>query len=87
MSIDFVYRGLPVEQAGVVVAVQPIHGIVALDGLTYPGVLSYDADGNAFTYNQVPSDYNPAPIVRYRLIDANGLALIDGAGYNIMVRG
>lgn len=63
MAEQFVWRGLPIKnEQGDIVAVRPVRGIEAEDGLTYPGVLSHDAEGNAFTYRQVPSAYSPTPI-------------------------
>lgn len=88
MAERFTWRGLPVRDAqGNVVAVQPVRNIVAPNGIHYRGVLSHDADGQAFTYNQVPNDWRPEPIEWKRLIDGSGRSIIDGAGFRIMVRG
>lgn len=75
------------DSAGSVVAVQPIRGIVASNGLWYSGVLAHDAEGNAFTYNQVPNDYSPEPIIPKKAVDANGRVLVDALGRRIMLRG
>lgn len=60
---EFTWRGVPIKDAqGNTAAVQPMRAIQANDGLWYSGILGHDAEGNAFTYNQVPNDYSPVPL-------------------------
>lgn len=88
MADRFTWRGIPVkDEQGNTVAVIPVRGIVAPDGKTYPGVLDQDADGNAFTWNQVPNDYSPTPIVRKTFMTADGIPLVTADGNTFKVRG
>lgn len=77
MDDRFSWKGIPIRDAqNNVLYVKPVRGIVAPNGITYPGVLDHDAEGSAFTYNQVP---NVGIGIRVLTIE-DGRVLTDGEG-------
>lgn len=58
----FTYKGLPITENGITIAVQPVRSIQdPTSGVFHRGVLGRDFEGNLFAYNQVPSDYTEIP--------------------------
>lgn len=78
----FTYKGLPIKENGITIAVQPVRSIQdPTSGVFHRGVLGQDSEWNLFAYNQVPSDYSPMPIIPHLLRDRNGYLLRDRNGY------
>jgi hypothetical protein len=81
---DFVYRGVPIEENGVVVAVQPVRTIEQ-NGVHYRGVLGVDSRGHEFVYNKYPNT-GVTPVEPKGLYDMDGFRLLDSGGNALFVR-
>lgn len=82
----FTYRGEPIrDEYGNVIAVQPTRSFPNGSGRHFPGIKSEDAFGNTFTYNQVPNDEGPTPIIT--LFFLHTLPRRENTHYKILAEG